>query len=324
MVELPQTELPTITKIYEKYKTNNGDWRRDHLGASIIGRHCERSIYYSFRWTNDPQFPSRILRLFESGFREESRIIKNLRDIGITVYSQDPDSGTQINFKEPTFGHFSGSVDGIAQGFEEAPKAWHILECKTSSSKAFNKLVKEGVEAAKPEHHSQMMVYMHWAKLDRAYYLVCCKEDDRLYGERVYFDKEEAQRLVDKARRVIFSDTPPERITSSAGNFQCRFCDHHGVCWDKELPEVNCRTCAFVTPEENGTWTCGRIGEVIEPINQRKACEGHIYIPDLVPLVVVDSDPEVGSITYEGGITNGPGHTLSVDMARVMREIKKC
>ena len=47
-----------------------------------------------------------MLRLFESGFGEEARIIKNFRALGICVYDRDPDSGEQIDFKEESFGHY--------------------------------------------------------------------------------------------------------------------------------------------------------------------------------------------------------------------------
>ncbi|MFA5715992.1 MAG: hypothetical protein WC998_09640, partial [Candidatus Paceibacterota bacterium] len=319
MVELPQSELPTVSAIYKNYSDNKSEWRREHLGASLIGKECERSLFYTLRWCNDPRHPPRILRLFETGFREEARLIKNLRSIGICIYDLDPDSGKQ-NYYSSFGGHYAGSLDGIAVNFPEAPKTWHVVEFKSSSTKEFNKLRKDGIQKSKPLHYAQVQQYMNWSGLDRAFYFVVCKENDSIYAERIYYDPLFAEHLMEKAKRIIFSDTPPERITSSAGNFQCRFCEHNGVCWEKELPEVNCRTCAFVTPEQNGTWTCGRTGKVIEPINQRRIQDCHIFIPELVPLKVVDSDPEAGTITYEGGIVNGPCHVLSKDLARVLRE----
>ena len=323
MVELPQTHQPTVEKIYQNYVDTNGDFRRNHLGASLIGEECERKLWFSLRWACDPGFNGRLLRLFQTGFKEEARIIKELRGIGITLWDRDPSSGEQIHFSDPDCQHFSGSLDGIGRGFEEAPATSHVIEIKSSGSKPFSKIKHEGVQRAKPLHYAQMQTYCRWSELDRAFYFVVNKDTDEIYSERVYYDKAFAERLADKAKRVVYSDVLLERISKNAGNFQCKFCPYTGPCHEKELCLISCRTCAFVTPEENGTWTCGRTKKVIEPINQRKACEGHIFIPDLVPLKVVDSDPEVGSITYEGGIINGPGAVLSKDLAKAIRESAK-
>lgn len=317
MALLPIQHTPTIELLYKGYADRKTDFRRGHLGASVIGKDCLRQLWYDFRWASDPGFEARLLRLFESGYKEEDRIIENLRSVGITVWSRDPDSGEQLHFKEEEFGHFEGSLDGIGVNFPEAPKTFHILECKTSSKKLYDKLVKEGVEKAKYQHYCQMQIYMKWAKLDRAFYIVCCKDDDRLYGERVYFNKEVADRLVEKARRVIYSEIPLEKLGNSETDFRCKFCDHADLCWNKKLPLVSCRTCAFSIPEVDGTWTCGR-GEkrVISEFEQKAGCSSHIFIPALVPLQLVGSDPEAGTIEYSDGVVNGPGFIKSVDLEK--------
>ena len=318
MVKLPlPPHTETIDLIYKGYLDRVKDFRRLHLGASVIGKECPRALWMDFRWASDPGFEARMLRLFEHGYKEEDRIIENLRSVGITIYSRDPDSGEQLNFKEEEFGHFSGSVDGIGVGFPEAPKTFHVLECKTSSKKLYDKLVREGVEKAKYQHYCQMQVYMRWSKLERAYYIVCCKDDDRLYGERVYYNKDVAGRLVEKARRVIYSDIPLEKLGESENDFRCKFCDHIDICWGHRLPLVSCRTCAFSTPEVDDTWTCGR-GEkhVISEFEQKVGCAAHIYIPELVPCELVGADPEAGTIEYSDGIINGPGHIESKDLEK--------
>ncbi len=50
---------------------------------------------------------------------------------GIELHTQGQD-GKQINFK--LFGgHFAGSLDGVIRGIPEAPKTWHVWECKTAN-----------------------------------------------------------------------------------------------------------------------------------------------------------------------------------------------
>lgn len=61
------------------------DGRRNHLGGSLIGRECERELWYSFRWANIVKHNGRTLRLFARGHREEYRFVNYLEDIGCEV-----------------------------------------------------------------------------------------------------------------------------------------------------------------------------------------------------------------------------------------------
>ena len=49
MAELPDLTLPTVEKIYQSYVEHQGDWRRNHLGASLIGKGCERALWWPAR-----------------------------------------------------------------------------------------------------------------------------------------------------------------------------------------------------------------------------------------------------------------------------------
>lgn len=75
---------------------------RAHLGGSMIGRACDREIWYGFRWAKRPTFPGRILRLFGRGHLEEFRFVQYLARIGIEVrgYSEQlfyhPESGNYV------------------------------------------------------------------------------------------------------------------------------------------------------------------------------------------------------------------------------------
>ena len=81
------------------------------MGASLIGHNCDRYIWLTWRWALKPEFKGRILRLFDTGKREESRLIEELRGIGATVWDVDPDSGDQWRVSACN-GHFGGSLDG--------------------------------------------------------------------------------------------------------------------------------------------------------------------------------------------------------------------
>lgn len=311
MPELPELESKTVEKVYQSYVKGSGDWRRDHLGASVIGQECERKIWYGFRWCTKPSFDGRMLRLFATGYSQEKRLLQDLKEAGISVYDRDPETGSQIHYTD-FGGHYSGSLDAIAKGFPEAPETFHVVECKTMNTKTFNQLKTKGVKLVKFEHYCQMQVYMGWAGLDRAFYFAVCKETDELYEERVYFERAVADRLRIKADRVVFANTPLHKITDDIDNFKCRYCDHKFSCHDTKLPEVNCRTCAFADTIDSG-WKCARDGHTLEPLAQREACPRHVFIPELVPLTQTDADNDKGWIMY-GDITNGFGATASKNL----------
>ena len=283
MAELPIQHQPTIDKIYKYYVDKNIEWQRPHLGASQIGEDCLRKLFYSFRHCSSPNFIGRTQRLFTTGKIEEGRVIDDLRNIGVCVYDRDPSSGKQISYKEEGCPHYSGSVDGICKGIVEAPETWHILEVKSASNKYFNAIKKNGVKKTKPLYHAQCQAYMRWFKLTRTFFVVVNKDTDDIWSERIYYDKDFAENLANKAKRVVYSDVPLEKLGDSESSFCCKFCDHADLCWNKKLPLVSCRSCAFSTPEVDGTWTC-KEEKVLSEFEQKAGCAGHVFIPAFVSL----------------------------------------
>jgi hypothetical protein len=294
MVALPEQSSPTRDAIYAAYEAQRGDGFRAHLGASIIGKPCARALWYDFRWTTHVRYEGRILRLFETGQREEDRLARNLRDTGATVLEVDPETGRQFSVQAHG-GHFGGSLDGVAIGILEAPKTWHVVEFKTHGVKSFRDLCAKGVEASKPQHTAQMQVYMHLTEITRAIYIAVCKDTDALYVERIRFDADAGARHLAKAKRVIFADRPLSRISEDPAWFECRFCDHHDLCHGDACAVLNCRTCLHATPIDGG-WHCARHDRGLSVVDQRAACARHLFIPDLVPGEVVAADEDC--ITY--------------------------
>ena len=276
-------------KIYDYHNASNSDWRRPHLGASIIGRPCAREIWYSFRWVQAPGFDGRMLRLFETGQLFEDRICAELEAIGIRI--SDRQKVIEI------FPHFGGSIDGLGVGFEESKKV-HLLEFKTHNQKSFDKLSNNGVAVAKPEHVVQMNIYMHGLKLDRAYYIAENKNTSEIYAERVRYDASIYNDNVAKAHYIVDSPVPPERICDNPARFACQFCNYKILCHGRAALEVNCRTCLHSTPEPDGTWSCARHGGTIPTEFQKVGCEDHLFIPQLLNRDVIDATDR--SVIYDG------------------------
>jgi hypothetical protein len=300
MVALPAPATPTVTAIYAAYEAAQESGFREHLGASIIGNECERAIWYSWRWTTRARHSGRMLRLFQTGHLAEVRFIADLRRIGVTVMDVDPDTGRQWNVRDET-GHFGGSMDGMAQGFQEAPSAWHVCEFKTHGSKSFAGLVKDGVAKAKPAHWAQMQVYMHLSQTTRAFYLAVNKDTDELYQERVKYDAEAALRIMAKAERILRAVEPPARISKDPAWWQCRFCDHAAACHGEAMPERHCRSCLHSLPVAGGEWHCVRHVWNLDRKAQEIGCAAHLYIPALVPGEQVDAGDDWVSYTMPDG-----------------------
>jgi hypothetical protein len=225
--------------------------------------------------------------LFETGQLEEARFVAELRSIGCEVHDVN-ENGEQFAV-EAFGGHFSGHMDGCALGVPEAPKTWHVLEFKTHNAKSFAKLKKEGVEKAKPQHYAQMQAYMGLTNMTRALYIAKDKNDDSLYSERVRFDKDYFAQLMDRARRIIFDTSIPDRISEREDYYECGWCAAHQLCWGCPGPalpvaSINCRQCCHATPETDGiaAWSCAKHGRGLSAEDQGKACGDHLCLPGLI------------------------------------------
>lgn len=70
---------------YKREHDAENDAFRAHLGGSMIGRSCDREIWYGFRWAKRPDFDGRMLRLFGRGHKEEFIFVADLRRAGFKV-----------------------------------------------------------------------------------------------------------------------------------------------------------------------------------------------------------------------------------------------
>lgn len=281
------------------------DGFRPHLGASLIGRSCDRALWYSFRWCTKVNHDARLLRVFARGNREEDNLTDLLRRASVTVMQNDPATGKQFTFSN---GHFGGSMDGACVNLPDAPKAWHVLEFKTASLKMFNILISKGVKDAKPEHWAQCQCYMKWTGMNRALYVTVCKDDDRLHMERIEYEPDAAQALFDRAERIINAATPPDGISTDATYYECKWCDHVDLCHRSMAPVPTCRSCSHSTPAAGGVWNCSHYKADIPTVDAQKAgCEQHRVIPVMLKnwATPIDASESDNWVRYK--LTEGEG-----------------
>lgn len=322
-MKIPDSEHSIQAKI-DKHHESLAEPPRPHMGCSQLGHPCDRWLWLSFRWAVQPKFPGRILRLFRRGQNEEATIVSDLRAIGLDARGAGKQQA-RVDFGA----HVSGSIDGIIEsGVPEAPKKRHIAEFKTHSAKSFADLEKNGVEKSKPEHWVQMQLYMHGTEIDRALYLAVCKDDDRIYTERINYDQAAAERYIERGRRIALADRMPEPISTDPSWYQCRFCPAHSFCFETKTTEhVNCRTCAHSTAKDDSTWRCERHDADGIPVDfQRQACDSHVLHPDLVKYKMLETDMDWVAVYEIDGkpVANGEGDAHVYTSREILANPKMC
>ena len=256
----------------DAYRENDTPFR-EHLGASLLGRECERAIWYGFHWATEPHFDGRMLRLFNRGHLEEGRLLATLELVGCTVWQHD-ENGNQFMFASFS-DHMGGALDCVARGvpgYEEDPC---LSEFKTHGEKSFTKLagspddwrkhlanptrcafMGEGVREAKFEHFVQMQLYMGKWGLKRALYLAVNKNADDIYAEIVPFDAAVFTAFDSRAAKLISATEPPKRVSENPSWYLCKFCDAGKICHSAAVPAKNCRTCRHSIVSTVEPWTC--------------------------------------------------------------------
>ena len=127
MAALDKIKSPVAERIEQHYLALQTPVDDENLRCSSIGNECERSLWYGLRWVSPlKRHDGRQERLFQTGHREELRIIEDLRAIGCNVSSRDPNTGNQwtVSFLG---GIIQGSTDGQIVGVPSAEKTIHLL-----------------------------------------------------------------------------------------------------------------------------------------------------------------------------------------------------
>jgi hypothetical protein len=294
MPPIPPPRASTVRKIYEAYEQSNKNYEAYGISVGELGTECDRALWYSFRWISQPeQVDGRKVSIFRTGERWEEIMVEDLERIGVEVFDRQ-DRIRQVH------GFVRGKCDGKAIGVPEAPKTIHLCEFKSSNDANFKQIVKHGCQKAKPAHYAQCQIGMHQFGYTRCLYYVTNKNTDERYVERIKYDMDYCIRLLARAERIVFSDSPPSRISDNPEFFGCRFCRHHGVCHEGAQPRTTCRSCIHAQPERGGDCqiSCARWSKPLSIDEQREACPAHLYLPGLIDGEQVDCSEEEEWIEY--------------------------
>lgn len=199
---------------------------RNRLGLSQAGHSCARFLWYKHHGYQEPPPEPRMMRLFSLGNTVEDIVIDILRLAGMEVTDQQ---------KEVTYTRdgisLIGHIDGIVTGIIEAPKTRHLFECKSANKKKFDELVKlQSYRKWNETYYWQTQMYMPELGLKRTAAFVYCKDDSRLYMERIRLNREEFDVKINDVFDAI-TGPRPDRKCQRADNFEAKWCPFYRECF---------------------------------------------------------------------------------------------
>lgn len=290
-------------KIYELYEKRNKETARvsNGLGCSEVGQACNRRCWFSFHWLRKESIEGRILRLFDTGKMEEERVIQELKKLGAN-FLHATDEQCRV---EKFGGYLSGYLDGLMVFRGQL----YVLEIKTHNKNSFERLQKQGLMSAKPEHFMQLLLYIgltneqpKFSQQASGLYVAVNKDNDEIYVEEVPFDEELYEIGINKASDIIFSSTPPERISEKPDSYHCKFCPFNNSCHYSEnlTPQpVHCRSCAFFKLQKEGCQAlCYKHVKELSLDEQKQGCDKHLFIPQLVGFEYNYDSQVFGGVLY--------------------------
>jgi hypothetical protein len=220
---------------------------RSYLGGSRLGHACERALQFEFVKAPKDEgadFDGRLLRIFGIGHALEDVAVAWLRGAGFDLYTRrgGGEHGEQFGFSVAG-GRIRGHVDGVFAGGPTIPgMAFPALwECKTMNAKAWRETSSKGVALAKPIYAAQIAVYQAYMDAsvpgvadNPTLFTAINKDTAELHHELVPFNAELAQRMSDRAVRILAATDAGDllpRIATQADHFECRFCPWAKRCW---------------------------------------------------------------------------------------------
>ena len=218
-----------------------GQTKRLYLGASRLGVACERALQFEYAQApvdHGRDFQGRILRIFERGHLSEASMVTWLRGAGFDLRTHKalPDGSFEQYGFSVAEGRLQGHVDGVfvagPDGFAY-PALW---ETKNLNAKSWRDLQKNGLAISKPVYAAQVAVYQAYLDLHEhpALFTAVNADTMEIYAELIPFDAALAQRMSDRAVRVITATEAQEQLPRAyldPTHFECKFCYYAERCW---------------------------------------------------------------------------------------------
>ncbi len=210
---------------------------RRYLGASRLGVACERALQYEY--VQAPvdygrAIEGRMLRIFERGHVIEDSMVAWLRAAGFDLRTRDR-GGEQFGFSVAD-GRLQGHADGVIVGGSEGFAYPCLWENKCLGGKSWREQEKHRLAVAKPVYAAQVALYQAYLELTEhpALFTAVNADTMEIYAELVPFDAALAQRMSDRAVKIITATDAGELLPRSFAeptHFECRMCAWQDRCW---------------------------------------------------------------------------------------------
>ena len=215
-----------------------GQTKRLYLGASRLGVACERQLQFEYAQApvdHGRDFQGRILRIFERGHLNEASMVTWLRGAGFDLRTHKA-NGEQYGFSVAE-GRLQGHIDGVFVSGPDGFKYPALWESKCLGAKSWRDVEKKGLAISKPVYAAQVAVYQAYLDLHEhpAIFTAVNADTMEIYAELIPFDAALAQRMSDRAARVITATEASEllpRAFADPSHFECKFCAYAERCWN--------------------------------------------------------------------------------------------
>lgn len=247
------------------------DKPRNYLGMSEVGHPCDRFIWFKFRQFTKIPMDNRMFLLFRFGDKIEELICSNLRAAGYKLENAWPDP-------QAAFVTLGGILHGHSDGAIYLPEGKALLECKSANKKKFQAFTLGGVRATYEKYYWQSQLYMGCGNLDRALFVILCKDDSNIYTEIVPFNKAEFNGLIERIRGICTYPAFPPIMDIP----DCQYCDYRLHCKTNEAFQTthNCMTCNYlkVTINESAEFYCQHPAHAFQIHHTDMNCQDYSWV----------------------------------------------
>jgi len=204
-------------KIEKFYNEKRKDPDRVSFYVSDAGK-CPRALWFAFKKFPKKEKDPRVIRILENGDYTHMRIMSSLFSMGLV-------KAVELSLENELI---KGRCDGVIVINNEP----YVLEIKSINSFAFKKL-----ESPKAEHLKQLMLYLHYFKINKGIFLYENKDSQELKEFVVNYNPDIAESVIKEFRilkHMIENDILPP-IPLRIEEWECRFCDYREECFKRRF-----------------------------------------------------------------------------------------
>lgn len=238
MVKIDYQRDPTLDALDHILEAEQAVYVSKNIGFGVIGEPCARKIWYNINATEGERFTADTLRIFRNGHSDEAIMAADLRKIpGIELHTHDPNRGGKQYKMDDLNGRFTGRLDGVIKGIIQAPVTYCVWEHKSVKDSKFQELLdiklkfgeKQSLSEWNTIYYAQAQCNMKYSELSRHYMTVSAPGIRKITSIRTEFNKDYADALTMKAKRIIDATIPPERMGKKESQM-CKWCHHRDKC----------------------------------------------------------------------------------------------